>query len=344
MSWFGEPLSPLPLSLLLLGCLGTLSCSGTSVVGGGFALGSGGRAERSTQKPEAAQDPIPLPDPVSGGASLSLGPELLAHPDHGDRLLEGPIPLKAHQVADLLQDVDPPRFRQLRHLLVLDARIRAFAVAHKIFVPASDLRLATRREWAGIRRSFTRSGQKDFEAFCLTSFGLSPKVLRSKLQLREARRLLRSYALRFRLHRVGAMTLDFVWARDRAALERFHRRIRSGASFEPLLKRLFLEDPSARGGHLPPLPLDGGHAALGLARSWKGEGPMPPRPMKGPGGEAGFAWLRIRERIAPDPRPFAQMWPDLQKDLARNPVGAGELELFLSDGYDEPRDGRNRRK
>ncbi len=332
-----------------LGFLFFLSCVGTSIEGGGFGLGqakvgAGGRvpeAGRDTPRPLAKSqaDGPGSPQPSIGGDDLSLGADLLAHSDEGDQRLDGPIPLMAHQVADLLREMDPLRFHQLQTLLALDARIRNFAAKHGIFVPASDLRLATRRAWASVQRRFQRTGQRDFESFCERFFGMSSEGVRKKLRLAEARRLLRSYALRFRLRRTGSVTLDFVWTRNQRLLERFHQRIRSGASFEPLLQSLFKKDPKARGGHLPPLPLDAGHLALRLIRKKKGLGIIAPQPLRGAGGEPGFAWVRVLSRSPRDPRSFEKMWPSIQRDLARNPVGAGELELFLQDRYDGDRDG-----
>jgi hypothetical protein len=235
--------------------------------------------------------------------------------------------------------LDPARFHQLKTLLILDDRIRAFAKRHRIVVPASDLRLAMRRAWSSLKRQFQKSAEGNFEAFCQRSFGLSAEKLRSQIRLAEARRLLRSYALRFRLRRVGSVTMDFVWSSKKDLLDRFHKRIQGGASFDPLLRSLFREDPRAKGGHLPPIPLDAKHRALQIAKTWKGVGIQAPQPMPGPGGEPGFAWIRVLARSPGDPRTFDQMWPDLQNDLARSPVGAGELELFLPDGYDGGRDG-----
>ena len=333
-----------------LGFLILVSCVGTPIEGGGFGLGQpkagdlrmglGAEREPGAKAPSSpTKHSKRVPRDSSLREDLSLGAELLEHEDRGDQQLEGPIPLKAHQVADLLQEIDPLRFNQLQTLLALDARIRTYAAKHKIFVPTSDLRLAMRRAWASIQRKFQRTGQKDFEAFCQLSFGMPSEAVRKKLRLAEARRLLRSYTLRYRLGRVGSVTLDFVWSRNKKLLERFHRRIRSGASFDPLLRSLFKEDPSARGGHLPPMPLDGGHLALRLAKKKGGLGTIAPQPMRGPGGEPGFAWVRVLARNQGDSRTFAKMWPEIQRDLARNPVGAGELELFLQDRYDGGRDG-----
>ncbi len=319
-----------------------LSCAGTRIEG----VGSGWDPTRHDLVQEgsglgAAPDAkgVQKIPSIAEGESLSLGAELLSHPDGGDRRLEGSVSLRAHQVADLLEELEPNRFRQLVQLLILDAKIRVYAKENGIFVPPSDLRLAAKRAWAHLQRKFRRSGLRDFEAYCWRNFGESSEILRKKSRLAEARRLLRSYALRFRLHREGSVTFDFVWSRSKQLLSRFHQRIQSGASFAPLLRNLLKEDPSARGGHLPPMPLEGGHRALRLIRRKKGLGAIPPQPMKGPDGEPGFAWVRILARKPGDSRSFAEVWPLLQKDLARNPVGAGELELFLQDGYDGGRDG-----
>ncbi|GEM_PF-3486623 len=274
-----------------------------------------------------------------GGAIPDFSLEAMTGMGSEDRVLgrgkEGEI--RAHHLLDRLAERDPKTVAELLELCRLDQAVRAFAERHRIFVPKEDLRLALRSELARLERRFRREGRVglSFEDWVSATFGEELPSLRRRIALLAWRRGLRAYALRYAQRRGGILRLRiFVGAAEEARKAR--EKIAAGADFRVVARASSVHPSGPAGGLLRWLPLSGGGIYVRLAKGVPAGAlsPLLPFPSTQLGGkERGsgrfFAFVRVLERTLPDPRPFSEVWPEIQKDLARRPIRPEDMTAFL---------------
>ncbi|PIE22717.1 MAG: hypothetical protein CSA62_11025 [Planctomycetota bacterium] len=302
-------------------------------------------------RPETA--PLPSAGPSSrlsaDGASATTGAEsavekariavpalrapglaaLLPEPGREETVLRyGERRITRGDLFERLREREPAKAQELIELALLDARVHEIAEREKVFVPKGELRLALGRELARMRRAYQRrpEGAVDFDDFLMRSYGLDEAGARKRAELLAYRRLLRAYTVRFWLRQRGQVGLQLFVAADAEAAARAREQISLGADFAALAQKNSRDQSARGGGRLPQLPLGLGHPLEKLAQGV----PVGGLSKIAAYGKAGPAFVRVLSRRAPDRRSFAEMAEDLRSELARQPIAAHELALFLA--------------
>lgn len=251
-----------------------------------------------------------------------------------DRVLAtaGTLTLRAHHLVDRLIERDPAQVQSLIELLLLDERVRQLAAEYEVEVPASDVRLAVRRDWARTKRILMRDGVPEdrLEEQLRLKHGLTIAQYRKRSERQAWRRLLRAYTLRYFLRRRGSIRLLYYLNEDRDQTIEARGKVAHGADLRVLARKESKAASAARGGELPRYPLDFRHPALDLAKGLHTGDVSRVRELDAPSGRKSYAFVQVLDIVAPDRRSFAEQRGEISFELDRRPVQGSELEILLS--------------
>ncbi len=314
------------------------------MVGGVLLLvlsGCSGPRVASVPAIDASAEPVakaplvePAPTFVRGAYGFGSAFAPSAHAvDEGDAVVArvAGLEIRKHHVFDRLQEVDPQRTREILEVVLLDARVRERSRVLGVAVPETDLDLAVRREWSRVERGFHQrpDGAASLQDYVRRNYAMSTDAFRARVRLLAWRRLMRAYTLRYEVSRRGRLRLLWLFNEDESVVRSCHDRIAAGADFSVLAREHGSDRTRRVGGRLPELPLGYPHPAVRLSKTLAVGQLSEVHSVQAPDGRKGFAFVRLRERNAPDRRPFTEQVRQLRRGLDRRPVDAAEIAMFL---------------
>lgn len=257
--------------------------------------------------------------------------------DDGDVVLrEGTTVVRKQHVYDRMLEVDPQRVQDIAEALRLDVRIRELSQRWDVRASDAEVDLSVRRELARMQRDFEKAGGfADFATYVEAGFGRTLEDLTQHLRVLAWRRLTRSYVIRYVARRRGVLRLQRFLATTKEDADRVHAEVAQGGDFARLAEARSVGSRARFGGRLPPLATSSEHSATRLADGVETGALGPVRAVPLEDGSDGFGFVRVLERIEPDPRSFADVHEELRRELERRPVERDEIVAFGASAFDE---------
>ncbi len=251
-----------------------------------------------------------------------------------DRVLArvGDLTLRSHHIVDRLLERDPAQIQAIVELLLLDERVAQLAAEYQVEVPASEVSLAAKRDWARTKRILMRDGvpENRLGEQLEIRHGLNIAQYKKRSERQAWRRLLRAYTLRYFLRVRGSVRLLYYVSGDKDKAIEARGKVAQGADLRVLALKESTAESAAKGGELPRLPLDFGHPAVDLAIGLAQGEVSAVREIESASGRESYAFIQVLDIVAPDLRSFALQRGEISLELDRHPVEGAELEILLS--------------
>ncbi|MCA8971949.1 MAG: hypothetical protein KDC95_19335 [Planctomycetes bacterium] len=248
---------------------------------------------------------------------------------------EGTTVVRKQHVYDRMLEVDPRRVQDIAEALRLDVRIRELSQRWDVQASDAEVDLSVRRELARMQRDFEKAGGfVDFATYVEAGFGRTLEDLTQHLRVLAWRRSTRSYVIRYAARRRGVLRLQRFLATTKEDADRVHAEVAQGGDLARLAEARSVGSRARFGGRLPPLAASSRHSATRLADGVEVGALGPVLAVTLEDGSDGFGFVRVLERIDPDPRPFADVHEELRRELERRPVERDEIVAFGASAFD----------
>ncbi|MGC6489447.1 MAG: peptidylprolyl isomerase, partial [Planctomycetota bacterium] len=280
--------------------------------------------------------PLPVAAPVVAPVSLptrgdGVGPDVLL-PDgaSGDPEVArvGDVVLRQSDAFARLLSADPKLALSAVDLLVFDVLVAQHAEQFGVSLDADRLAELVAQEERTLREQVaTELAGLPFEDYLWRVFGMRGADWRATLRRRTAQRLYQGYVLRYLALREGRVRVRFLVHEDRAVVEEVVEKVRTGADFATLARRLS-EDPTKReGGLLPAFGPGFQHPAARQAFALAEGEVCEPFEASWGGASRWFA-VYCLERTPGRDVPFEAVRQELDDDLDLRPVTALETTAY----------------
>ena len=288
----------------------------------------------------AAQPAVTSPEPTAVDLrrpalphqGQGFGPEILEPPVVDDAVVArvGDVEIRKSHLFDRLAQSDPERAREGIGLIILDAFVAAYARRHGIRVDAERIEREAAAEEESLRQVLARewSGRISLEDYIERQNGMSLADYRRVIRVDRARLRYRGLVFRYVPMLEERVELRALWHRDRDVVADVAARVREGADFASLARRLSDHPSKEDGGRLPPLsrgfesPIT--EAAFGLD-------PGELSDVLEIESEDGvrYVLLYCLARMPARDAPFADVREEIEKGLVERPITRAEQEAFV---------------
>lgn len=303
--------------------LGLAALSAGCATGG--AGGSKAATARAPEPPSVAR--VELPPSVRQG----MAPDILRPEVPEDAVLarvEG-IEIRKSQVFDRLLESDRLVAETWLDALLLDLVIAAIAEREGVDVDPAWIDQRQLEEEELLRaQAQVETGVDDLEAYLASRYALTPETYRATLRRDLARIRFRSLVVRLVGWREERVTVQYLIASDRAALDRVRGDVALGADLLLLGRRLRDEDEATEArydlGTLGPFGEGFSHPLAQRALQMEQGGVSDVFEIS----EGRFAVLTCLRREAARAEPFAEIRGELAAEIDRRPVTPFEQQAF----------------
>ncbi len=271
-------------------------------------------------------------EPLTAPPMGSLGPEILlpssaAADDQvaqvGDLILR-----KSHAYSRLLT-ADPKLALSVIDLLVFDVLVARHAEQYGIRVDAAQVeQLASAEEQQVQQQVKTEFGEEmTFAAYVWRIFGMKLGDWQESLRVRTAQRLYQGYVIRYLGLREDRVQVRYLVHKDQKVVQEVVDKVRTGADFATLALRWSDDSYRRDGGLLPAFGRGFPHPVAEPAfLLQKGQVSAPFQATIG--GESRWFAVFCVERLDGRDLPFAQVRPELERDLEARPLMPIETSAY----------------
>jgi parvulin-like peptidyl-prolyl isomerase len=284
------------------------------------------QADRKTSPIEPVQqDPqaVPVGD---------LGPEiLLPRADEPDAEVArvGDLVLRKSHAYTRLLSAHPKLALSAVDLLVTDVLVARHAEQHGIRVSEERVEQLAAEEEQQVREQVATElgSQMDLETYVWRIFGMRLADWQRTAELRIAQRLYQGYVIRYLALREDRVVVRYIVHKDRTVLEDAAQKVREGADFATLARRLS-EDPLRRdGGLLPPFGSGFPHPVAEQALQLK-PGQLSPVFERSSGGASRHYLVYCLRQLPGRSVTFDEVRDEIDRELEQKPLSPIETNAY----------------
>ncbi len=235
------------------------------------------------------------------------------------------------QLYDRMLEEDPLRVKQSADRLVFHILLAQKALEHEIRLDPAKVQRLVQADEKELLRSLQEQwqGALDADAYLQQLFGMDLQQYRRWRPTTLARKLYMDLTIRYLQMLEDRVQVRLLVHSDQQLLEETRERVRQGAEFASLALRLS-EDKETRhdGGRLSPISRDSKSTFTQVAFALQPGEVSTVQPLSVAGRKTYYLLYCIRH-IQGRQEPFAQVQQELEEDLQKNPVTAGESHATL---------------